>query len=83
MSDIAGLLLLATTVGGFIRGYSGFGGPMVILPVLNLFYPPALSIWIMALVDLAPNAYLIPFEVASVLLLAALIGAIVIAREKN
>ena len=31
----------------------------------------------------SPNAYLIPLEVASVLLLAALIGAIVIAREKN
>lgn len=60
MSDIPALLIVATIVGGFIRGYSGFGGPMVILPVLNLFYPPALSIWIMALVDLAPNAYLIP-----------------------
>lgn len=60
MSDIPALLLLAATVGGFIRGYAGFGGPMVILPVLNAFYPPALSIWIMALVDLVPNAYLIP-----------------------
>lgn len=60
MTDIPALLLLAATVGGFVRGYSGFGGPMVILPVLNLFYPPALSIWIMALVDLVPNAYLIP-----------------------
>ncbi len=31
----------------------------------------------------SPTAYLIPFEVASVLLLAALIGAIVVAREKK
>ncbi len=31
----------------------------------------------------SPNAYLIPFELASVLLLAALIGAIIIAREKK
>jgi NADH-quinone oxidoreductase subunit J len=31
----------------------------------------------------APNAYLIPFEVASVLLLAALIGAIYIAWDRN
>lgn len=30
-----------------------------------------------------PEAYLIPFEVASVLLLAALIGAIVIARQRS
>jgi len=34
-----------------------------------------------ALVD--PNAYLIPFEVASVLLLAALIGAVFIAMERK
>ena len=31
----------------------------------------------------SPDAYLIPFEVASVLLLAALIGAIVIARQRE
>lgn len=31
----------------------------------------------------SPNGYLIPFEVASVLLLAALIGAVVIAWEKK
>ncbi len=31
----------------------------------------------------SPNGYLIPFEVASILLLAALIGAIVIAWDKN
>ena len=31
----------------------------------------------------SPSAYLIPFEVASVLLVAALIGAIVVAREKR
>jgi NADH-quinone oxidoreductase subunit J len=31
----------------------------------------------------SPDAYLIPFEVASVLLLAALIGAIVVARQKE
>ena len=30
----------------------------------------------------SPNAYLIPFEMASVLLLAALIGAIVVAWKK-
>jgi len=30
----------------------------------------------------SPNAYIIPFELASVLLLAALIGSIVIARKK-
>jgi NADH-quinone oxidoreductase subunit J len=40
-----------------------------------------LSMLGMALVS--PNAYVIPFEVASVLLLAALIGAIIIAWERK
>ena len=31
---------------------------------------------------ISPNEYVLPFEVASVLLLAALVGAVVIAREK-
>jgi len=31
----------------------------------------------------SPNAYILPFEIASVLLLAALIGAIVIAWERK
>jgi NADH-quinone oxidoreductase subunit J len=31
----------------------------------------------------SPNAYAIPFEVASVLLLAALIGAIIVAWDKR
>lgn len=60
MSETPILLSLAAMVGGFIRGFSGFGGPMIIIPILNLFYPPSLSIWIMALVDLAPNTYLVP-----------------------
>jgi len=31
----------------------------------------------------SPNAYVLPFEVASVLLLAALVGAIVVAWERK
>lgn len=53
-------LSLAAIVGGFIRGFSGFGGPMTIIPVLSLYYSPALAIWIMAVVDLAANIYLVP-----------------------
>ena len=41
----------------------------------------SLSMLGMALVS--PNAYVIPFEVASILLLAALIGAIIIAWERK
>ena len=48
MYETPTLLCLAAMVGGFIRGFSGFGGPMIIIPILNLFYPPSLSIWILA-----------------------------------
>ena len=30
------------------------------IPVLNLFYPPSLTIWMMAVIDLPANVYLIP-----------------------
>ena len=60
MNEASMLLGVAAIVGGFIRGFAGFGGPMTIIPILGLFYPPALSIWIMAVVDLAANIYLVP-----------------------
>lgn len=60
MDEAAILFCLAAIFGGYIRGFSGFGGPMTIIPVLSLYYPPALAIWIMAVVDLAANVYLVP-----------------------
>ena len=60
MDEAAVVLSAAAIVGGFIRGFSGFGGPMTIIPVLSLYYSPALAIWIMAVVDLAANIYLVP-----------------------
>ncbi|GAF73858.1 unnamed protein product [marine sediment metagenome] len=60
MSESHMLLAGAAIIGGFVRGFAGFGGPMILIPVLNLFYPPVLSIWIMAVVDLASNVYLVP-----------------------
>jgi uncharacterized membrane protein YfcA len=55
-----GLLLTGVAVGGFIRGFVGFGGPMTVIPLLAIYYPPAVAIWIMALIDFPPNAFLIP-----------------------
>ena len=37
-------LLLAGLLGGFVRGYSGFGFALASVPLLNLAFPPALSI---------------------------------------
>jgi NADH-quinone oxidoreductase subunit J len=43
---------------------------------------PAESIVQLGVELVSPDAYLLPFEVASVLLLVALVGAVIIAREK-
>jgi NADH-quinone oxidoreductase subunit J len=68
--SFAGLLLL---IGGFTRkDYL----PGILPPNLD----PLLALG-NALVS--PNAFVLPFEVASVLLLAALVGAVYVARNKH
>jgi NADH-quinone oxidoreductase subunit J len=60
-----------------LRSWSGFHTP---LPEMPLGVDPLQQLG-EALVS--PNAYVLPFELASVLLLAALIGAIVVAWERR
>lgn len=76
---LAGLVALALFAGlAYMLGtWEGFSSP---LPPLAAGADPLRQLGV-ALVS--PNAYLIPFELASVLLLGALIGAIMIAREKR
>ncbi len=76
---LAGLVALALFAGlAYMFGsWEGFSSP---LPPLAAGADPLRQLGV-ALVS--PNAYLIPFELASVLLLGALIGAIMIAREKR
>ncbi len=45
---------------GFIRGFAGFGGPLVMLPILNQILVPAASMWVMMWVDLLVNVRLLP-----------------------
>lgn len=45
---------------GFIRGFAGFGGPLLMLPVLSQYLPPAAAMWVMMWVDLAVNIRLLP-----------------------
>jgi uncharacterized membrane protein YfcA len=46
-------------VAGLVRGFAGFGGPLLMLPVLNAFLPPATSLWVMW-VDLLVSVRLLP-----------------------
>lgn len=74
MAAILGLILFA---GLSLIVYSGVGP--TILPELGARADPISDL---GLALVSPDAYIIPFELASVLLLAALIGAIVVAWKK-
>lgn len=60
MTELHGLLLLGVFLGGTVRGFAGFGGPMVVIPLLSISFPPATAVWIVALIDLPPNIFMIP-----------------------
>ena len=72
---IAVLLFLALVI--MFRNWAGFSQFQA--PMSTNFDPIAL----LGAALVAPGGFLVPFEIASVLLVAALIGAIVIARERE
>jgi len=49
-----------TFIAGTVRGFSGFGGPIVLLSALNFFLAPTSSIPIILCVDLLANILLLP-----------------------
>jgi NADH-quinone oxidoreductase subunit J len=75
----AGLASLTVFVGllAILSGWSGFRQP------LPEYSNPGEMITRLGQALVSPNAYVLPFEIASVLLLAALIGSIFIAGEKR
>jgi uncharacterized membrane protein YfcA len=54
------VLLPVVAVGGILRGAMGFGGPLFVVPFLNVFFAPAISIAVVMWVDLFSNLRLIP-----------------------
>ncbi|MSP66638.1 MAG: sulfite exporter TauE/SafE family protein [Alphaproteobacteria bacterium] len=55
------LLASATALaGGAIRGFAGFGGPIVMILVLNQFYLPASVLPKVVIIDFASNVFLVP-----------------------
>lgn len=74
------LVIAAVMFGGLVwllAGWSGFG------TTAEIMSPRVDPLRELGTALVSPNAYVIPFEVASVLLLAALIGAIMIAWERK
>lgn len=62
MLDTQSYIVLApiAAVAGFIRGFAGFGGPLVLLPALNIYLAPAASVAVVMWVDLFANVRLLP-----------------------
>ena len=54
------VLIPIAVVGGFLRGFAGFGGPLFMIPIMNLFLPPAITIGVIMWVDLFVNIRLLP-----------------------
>ena len=48
------------TLAGFIRGFAGFGGLLLLLPTLNLYMPPTASVPVVMWIDLLANVRLLP-----------------------
>lgn len=74
------LVIAAALFGSLIWIFSGWGNFFTQAPVMGERADPLRQLG-MALVS--PNQYVIPFEVASVMLTAALIGAIMVAWERK
>jgi uncharacterized membrane protein YfcA len=55
-----GVLVPATVIGGFLRGFAGFGGPLFMLPILSFFLPPPVAVGVMMWIDIFSNVHLIP-----------------------
>ena len=58
--SISFILVPIAALAGFIRGFAGFGGPLVLLPALNVYLSPAASVAATMWVDLFANVHLLP-----------------------
>jgi uncharacterized membrane protein YfcA len=47
-----GLLFATALAGGTVRGFAGFGGPMVLLPVATYILGPSGAVWVVIAMDL-------------------------------
>jgi uncharacterized protein len=54
------VLVPIAALAGFIRGFAGFGGPLVLLPALNVWLSPAASVAAVMWIDLFANVHLLP-----------------------
>ena len=54
------VLIPAVLLAGVVRGFAGFGGPLTLLPALNVFMPTSAAILVMSWIDLLVNVHILP-----------------------
>lgn len=54
------LAILAVLVAGVLRGFSGFGAGMVLVPSLSLLYSPIIAVVTVVLLEIIPSIQLLP-----------------------
>src|SRR5437588_7335501 len=78
--SVLAVLVPVSVIGGFLRGFAGFGGPLFMLPILNAFFLPASSIAIMMWVDIFANVHLLPDarrDTSSTVVVPLLVGTLI------
>ena len=53
-------IIPVTVLAGVARGVAGFGGPFIMVPVFNLFFPPATTIVVVLIINMIGNLRLLP-----------------------
>ena len=56
--------ILAVFVAGVLRGFSGFGVGMVLVPILSLLYSPMVAVITVVLLEIIPSIQLVPGSIA-------------------
>lgn len=55
-----GILVPVAAVAGFVRGFAGFGGPLIMIPVASFLMPPPVAVATAMWVDFFANVRLLP-----------------------
>ena len=53
------LCLVGISIGGFLRGFLGFGAALVIVPILSIPLPPVVAIAVLVIIEIPNVVYLV------------------------
>ena len=53
-------IMFASVVAGLVRGLAGFGGPLLLIPILNLVFTPETTVTAVLLADIIAGLQLVP-----------------------